>query len=99
MGTAEDALATAIITPFVILVLKLCKHVVKLTGCVDFMVPVATGMGASFVWKWIVPTSSCHVPTWLLSVLLDFLPGSQLVYAAYEFEFSAIINSTSRLVR
>lgn len=99
MGTWEDALATALITPFVIFTLKLCKHGVKVADMVDFMVPFATGLGASFVWRFVDQTSECHVPTWLLSVLIDFLPGSSLVYAAYEFEFSSIINSTSRLVR
>lgn len=99
MGTWEDAIATALITPFVILVLKVCKHGVKIADTVDFMVPFATGMGASIVWRFVLPASACHVPIWLLSVLIDFLPGSQLVYAAYEFEFSSIVNSTSRLVR
>jgi len=56
-------------------------------------------MGASFVWRYVDATDECHVPIWILSVLIDFLPGSQLVYAAYEFEFSSIVNSTSRLVR
>jgi len=88
-----------LITPFTIAVLKLCKHGYQVTELVDFMVPFATGMGASVVWRFVDRDSACHVPTWILAVLIDALPGAQLVFAAYEFQFSSIIYITSRLVR
>lgn len=99
MGTYQDAAAAAMVTPFAIIVLKWCRHGSQITELVDFLVPVAVGMGASIVWRFIDRTPACHVPTWFLAVLIDFLPGTQLVYAAYEFQLSSIIYSTSRLVR
>eukprot|EP00930_Biecheleria_cincta_P099704 TRINITY_DN91309_c0_g1_i1.p1 TRINITY_DN91309_c0_g1~~TRINITY_DN91309_c0_g1_i1.p1 ORF type:complete len:624 (-),score=79.17 TRINITY_DN91309_c0_g1_i1:65-1936(-) len=99
MGTYRDAVAAAMITPFPIIVLKWCRHGHRITELVDFLVPVAVGIGASIVWRFVEHTPACHVPTWFLAVLIDYLPGTQLVYAAYEFQLSSIIYSTSRLVR
>lgn len=99
MGTWEDAKCTSLIAPFVIVMVKLCSHAAGLRQLVDFMAPLATGVGASFVWRFVHHAPACHVPVWYLSLLVDFLPGSQLVYAAYEFEFSSIVNGTTRLVR
>eukprot|EP00931_Biecheleriopsis_adriatica_P088508 TRINITY_DN62811_c0_g1_i1.p1 TRINITY_DN62811_c0_g1~~TRINITY_DN62811_c0_g1_i1.p1 ORF type:complete len:634 (+),score=76.68 TRINITY_DN62811_c0_g1_i1:25-1926(+) len=99
MGTFRDGVAAAVISIFPVAVLKLCKHGYHVTELVDFLVPVATGLGTSVLWRYLDQAPICHVPTWYLAVLIDFLPGAQLVYAAYEFQLSSIIYSTSRLVR
>lgn len=42
--------------------------------------------------------SPCAIPVWYLSCMLVFLPGSQLIYGAYEIMLDSVIQGASRLV-
>mmetsp|Transcript_92790 Transcript_92790/g.276817 ORF Transcript_92790/g.276817 Transcript_92790/m.276817 type:complete len:592 (+) Transcript_92790:68-1843(+) len=98
-STYRDAVAVAMIAPFPIAVIKLAKRCRFFLPVLDFCIAASVGMGTSIVWRFVQRDATCHVPVWYLSVLIDFLPGGQLVYGAYEFEFSSLINASSRLVR
>lgn len=100
MGSYEDAVCTALVLPFVMLTIEFCNRFDTFREVAPFAVSAAAGAGASIVWRFLkTDGQSCQVPNWYLSVLLMFLPGSQIVYGVYEFEFNAAINGTSRIVK
>ena len=60
------------------------------------------------LWRWwwvyrtplvskILKAEMCEVPAIYLSPLLVYLPGSQLIYGAYEIQFGSLVNGVSQL--
>ena len=94
MGTYRDALAVAVITPFVICVQILSRR--TSAALEAFLVALTIGLLTPLLLRHMeIPT--CDVPVLYLSPLLIYLPGSQLTYGAYEVQFSNIINGASQL--
>jgi len=98
-GTYSDAVAAALIGPGVILVPKLCEYSRLLSKLEGMLIPLVVGLITPVVWRYAFPAADvCRVTVWILSNVLIFLPGVQLIYGAYEMEFGSIVNGTSRLV-
>ncbi|OLP84293.1 Localization factor PodJL [Symbiodinium microadriaticum] len=94
MGTYRDALAVAVMAPFVILVQILSRG--THAALEAFLVALTIGLLTPPLLRYMeIPT--CDVPVLYLSPLLVYLPGSQLTYGAYEVQFGTIINGASQL--
>jgi len=95
MGTYEDAAGVAMMTPFVILVQELCKrYTIPLE---PFLVALTVGILTPLVRRYVLEVPTCNVPVMYLSPLLIYLPGSQLIYGAYEIQFGSLVNGASQL--
>merc|ERR1711920_259433 len=73
MGDFQDLAATALIAPFVIAVMQLCKRF-RLGNIELLLAAIAAGVVTPVVWKYIVPLPICHVPRLWASALLVYLP-------------------------
>lgn len=97
MGTFRDAAVVAILVPFVVLVQVLCRRFSYQLGDLEaFLVALTVGALTPFALQFL-EAPICEVPTIYLSPLLVYLPGSQLIYGAYEIQFGSLVNGISQL--
>jgi len=79
----------------VILVQELCKrYTIPLE---PFLVALTVGILTPLVRRYVLEVPTCNVPVMYLSPLLIYLPGSQLIYGAYEIQFGSLVNGASQL--
>merc|ERR1712048_1437024 len=58
---------------------------------------IVVGIVTPCVWK-LSDLPICHVPTLWACALLPFLPGTELIYGAFEIKYGSILNGASQLV-
>ena len=97
MGSYQDAAAVALILPFVVFAQIVCRYFSNLLGDLEaFIVAFVVGM-LTPVSLFFIKVPLCEVPAIYLSPLLVYLPGSQLIYGAYEIQFGSLVNGISQL--
>mmetsp|Transcript_73026 Transcript_73026/g.159692 ORF Transcript_73026/g.159692 Transcript_73026/m.159692 type:complete len:330 (-) Transcript_73026:63-1052(-) len=97
-GSYEDFLAAGLCAPAISLTLRISTRLKTLQRLEGVLIPTMLGLVVPIVWRYIIPTDPCHVVSWYLACLLVFLPGSQLVYGAYEVEGGSIVTGGGRLI-
>jgi len=97
MGDFKDMAAAAIIAPFTLLVIKLCKRL-NLGNIESILAAIVVGVVTPVVWRYIIPLPICHVPRLWASALLLFLPGTELINGAYEIKYGNVVNGATQLV-
>ena len=97
-GDARDALAVALVAPFVIAASKLCQSCPALGPMEVLLVPFVIGLFVPLVWEYIVPVAVDHISVMVFSLLLVWLPGSELIYGVYEIKMGSTTIGGSRLV-
>eukprot|EP00438_Fugacium_kawagutii_P035731 Skav204248 [mRNA] locus=scaffold2414:27301:32524:- [translate_table: standard] len=96
MGTSRDAAAVAAIVPFVVLVQVFCRKFHQWADLEAFLVALVVGMLTPLA-STLLKAPLCEIPAIYLSPLLVYLPGSQLIYGAYEIQFGSLVNGVSQL--
>ena len=97
MGSWRDAAAVAIILPLAVLAQIFCRRFSQEWADLEaFIVALVVGVSTPLVSK-ILKAEMCEVPAIYLSPLLVYLPGSQLIYGAYEIQFGSLVNGVSQL--
>ena len=96
MGSYRDTAAVSIIIPFVVLAQVLCRRFSQWSDLEAFVVALTVGLLAPVSSK-LMETPLCELPAIYLSPLLVYLPGSQLIYGAYEIQFGSLVNGVSQL--
>ena len=100
LGDYDDMYSVALISPPVIVTAAVCRHYRNIFGNTgQIMVPLVTGVFTALVQRDINTRANiCHIPGQYLSVLLIHLPGSDLLYGAYEAYNSSVLNGSVRVV-
>lgn len=96
MGSYRDTAAVSTIIPFVVLAQVLCRRFAHWSDLEAFVVALTVGLLTPLSSK-LMETPLCEVPAIYLSPLLVYLPGSQLIYGAYEIQFGSLVNGVSQL--
>jgi len=96
-GDFQDLGASALIAPFSIAVMLLCKRF-DLGNIELCLAAIAVGIVTPLVWRYIVPVEVCHVPRWWSSAMLLWLPGAELINGAYEIKYGKLISGASQLI-
>eukprot|EP00658_Telonema_sp_P-2_P042020 TRINITY_DN30114_c0_g1_i1.p1 TRINITY_DN30114_c0_g1~~TRINITY_DN30114_c0_g1_i1.p1 ORF type:complete len:414 (+),score=85.73 TRINITY_DN30114_c0_g1_i1:109-1350(+) len=99
-GDWEDASAVALIAPLPILVSMLCRKWAQYWGTFELVLcPLLIGAMTAVVYRNLHSSGElCRVSIWYLSCLLIHLPGSDVVYGAYETLHASVENGAARVV-
>ena len=99
MGSSRDAAAVSVIAPVAVLVQLFCRFSRFSQQWADleaFLVALNVGILAPLAANFL-EAPLCEIPAIYLSPLLVYLPGSQLIYGAYEIQFGSLVNGVSQL--
>eukprot|EP00441_Pelagodinium_beii_P035700 CAMPEP_0197652706 /NCGR_PEP_ID=MMETSP1338-20131121/34616_1 /TAXON_ID=43686 ORGANISM="Pelagodinium beii, Strain RCC1491" /NCGR_SAMPLE_ID=MMETSP1338 /ASSEMBLY_ACC=CAM_ASM_000754 /LENGTH=514 /DNA_ID=CAMNT_0043227643 /DNA_START=47 /DNA_END=1588 /DNA_ORIENTATION=- len=96
-GDFQDLAACALIAPFSIAVMLVCKRF-SLANIELCLVSLVIGIVTPPVWKFLVKVPVCHIPRWWASALLLWLPGTELINGAYEIKYGKLISGASQLM-
>jgi len=97
MGDFQDLAATAMIAPFSVGTMLVCKRF-KLGNIELCLVSLIVGIVIPLVWKFIVPVSICSIPRIWGAALLLWLPGTELINGAYEIKYGKLISGASQFM-
>lgn len=96
MGSSRDAAAVALIVPATVLGQVFCRRFSPWADLEAFIVALTVGVLTPLVSSFL-NAPLCEIPAIYLSPLLVYLPGSQLIYGAYEIQFGSLVNGVSQL--